>query len=97
MTAPNKNEGLIRQLLMVRSSGARKGKHWNPDGPEAARAIQDLEEKLAATLEALEPFSTFAENVNDDGWASNIHKERISYWFGPTDFRKARLASTADG
>jgi hypothetical protein len=41
---------------------------------------------------ALEPFATFAENVDENGWKSNIHKERISDWFGPTDFRRATEA-----
>lgn len=48
-------------------------------------------EKLEA---ALEPFgsSHVADNVDDDGWTSNIHREGISTWFGPSDFRAARQA-----
>jgi hypothetical protein len=45
-------------------------------------------------LEALEPFSSFAEHaIDDEGWVANSGQERICYWFGPSDFRKARIAS----
>jgi len=59
----------------------------------AASRIEALEAQVAGMGEALEPFDDFADNVDDVGWASDIHKERISYWFGPSDFRKARLAA----
>lgn len=44
--------------------------------------------------EALEPFGTshVAENVDEHGWTSNIHREQISVWFGPSDFFRARAA-----
>jgi len=60
---------------------------------EAADLIEALTAQVAVMGEALEPFDDFADNVDDVGWASDIHKERISYWFGPSDFRKARLAA----
>lgn len=40
-------------------------------------------------VEALEPFAAFAENVDQHGWTSDIHREAISVWFGPSDFRRA--------
>lgn len=39
---------------------------------------------------ALEPFASFAHiAVDPDGWNSSIHKESISTWFGPSQFRFA--------
>jgi hypothetical protein len=56
-------------------------------------AAQD--DRLRIAVEALEPFAAFAENVDAEGWTSNIHRERISVWFGPSDFRRAREALAA--
>jgi hypothetical protein len=37
---------------------------------------------------ALEPFLRFAEqNTDENGWLSSIHRESISTWFGPSEFR----------
>ena len=51
---------------------------------------------VEGAVEALEPFANFAANfVDDDGWNGvglSVHKERISYWFGPSEFRAARAA-----
>ena len=50
----------------------------------AIAALPDL-------IEAAEPFVEFAENNTDeDGWTSNTHHERISDWFGPSEFRALR-------
>jgi hypothetical protein len=50
-------------------------------------------ELLQEAVKALEEFSCFAQNVETNGddnyWKSNIHKEQISYWFGPTCFAQA--------
>jgi len=62
---------------------------------EAASEVESLTAQVAVMGEALEPFDDFADNVDDVGWASDVHKERISYWFGPSDFRKARRAARA--
>jgi len=62
---------------------------------DAADALEALTAQVAVMGEALEPFDDFADNVDDVGWASDVHKERISYWFGPSDFRKARRAARA--
>lgn len=63
------------------------------------RSVVDLyarlarkDERIAALEAALAPFATFAHNVDADGWTSNIHREQISTWFGPSDFRAAGKA-----
>lgn len=54
MTAPNKNEGLIARLTAEAidpfAPGLRHVSYVNPDGPEAARAIQDLEEEVGRLI-----------------------------------------------
>lgn len=57
--------------------------------PEDMEEWQAAEE-IAELREALNPFSDFGKNVDDNGWTSNIHREPISTWFGPSDFRIAR-------
>lgn len=57
---------------------------------QAAEAQRDA---LARAAEPFHGFSGFA--VTEHGWASNIHRERISTWFGPSDFR-ALAAAVAD-
>ena len=47
-----------------------------------AKRIEDLEA-------ALRPFAEFACWVDESGWTSTIHREPISAWFGPSDFREA--------
>lgn len=55
--------------------------------------MRELQAKLAQAVEALEPFADFAQWVDAEGWTCNIHREAISTWFGPSDFRRARSAS----
>jgi outer membrane murein-binding lipoprotein Lpp len=39
---------------------------------------------------ALKPFAMFGAQWTDEGgWTSNIHREAISTWFGPSDLRRA--------
>lgn len=63
-------------------------------------ALRILLADHAAKTEALKPFADFAINVDEHGWTSSIHREAISYWFGPSDFRAALSTSkkeTGDG
>lgn len=46
-------------------------------------------EERAKAVEVVRPFADFGENVDTEGWTSNIHREGISVWFGPSDFRRA--------
>jgi len=71
--------------------------------PAQAARIAELEARLAEVSHAYDvtfkrrtelelailPFAEFATNVDDDGWTSAIHREPISTWFGPSDFRAA--------
>ena len=62
---------------------------------EAAKEIERLRAENERLRGALEPFSSFAnENVDENGWISTTHRERIVDWFGPSDFREARAAIT---
>lgn len=66
---------------------------------DVSRYVSRDTERLAEVeklREALKPFgaSFVAENVDDHGWTSNIHREQISVWFGPSDFRRARAVLT---
>jgi hypothetical protein len=50
--------------------------------------MQGLRFRLSLSPAALEPFVRFAEqNTDENGWRSDIHRERISTWFGPSEFR----------
>jgi len=60
----------------------------------AWNAVPALIAENRAYREALEPFAEFGSNVDEEGWTSNIHREGISVWFGPSDFRTARAALT---
>jgi hypothetical protein len=50
-------------------------------------------ELLKEAADALQEFASFADNVETVGdsnhWKNTIHKEQISYWFGPTCFATA--------
>ncbi len=68
-----------------------------------ASRVAELEARLAEVSHAYEvsfkrrtelelallPFAEFASNVDENGWTSGIHREPISVWFGPSDFREA--------
>jgi hypothetical protein len=56
---------------------------------EAATLITSLREALERKDAALLPFAQFSVNTDDNGWLSNIHRESISTWFGPSAFRDA--------
>jgi hypothetical protein len=50
-------------------------------------AANGLEVRVAELYAALKPFQIFAEaHIDICGWTSNIHREAISYWFGPSEF-----------
>lgn len=65
---------------------------WDVHGNAILDLIREMAGKMDALRSALEPFATFAENVDTNGWTSDIHRERISVWFGPSDFRRAKEA-----
>lgn len=56
---------------------------------EAARLLR--EPVAGEVMAVLQPFADFAENVDEEGWTSNIHRESVSCWFGPSDFRAAAI------
>lgn len=70
---------------------------------QAGERIAELEARLADVAHAYDvtfkrrtelelailPFAEFAEHVDENGWTSEIHREPISTWFGPSDFRAA--------
>jgi len=64
---------------------------------DLVNVLRDLEVKfdnqhteLVEARTALEPFATFAANNTDEnGWTSTVHREQISTWFGPSEFRAA--------
>jgi hypothetical protein len=70
---------------------------------KAADIIENLPEHIGELREqashawrlrsALEPFASFGDqNVGEHGWLSGIHREQVSTWFGPSDFREATEA-----
>lgn len=50
--------------------------------------------RIAELEAALRPFAEShpAECVDDNGWTTTVHREPISTWLGPSDFRAARAA-----
>lgn len=58
----------------------------------SANLMRSAADEIETLRAALEPFASFAENVDADGWTSTIHREQISTWFGPSDFRRASEA-----
>lgn len=61
------------------------------DDPYLVCAHADAMRRIAELEAALRPFAVFGKNVDDNGWTSTIHREPISMWFGPSDFRAARV------
>jgi len=60
---------------------------------ETADALAALARKLEAYEVALKPFSEFARwAVDVHGWQAKAGAERISDWFGPSEFRNALTA-----
>jgi hypothetical protein len=64
---------------------------------DALAALESLSAENAELREALKPYSDFGVNVDENGWTSNIHREPISTWFGPSDFRTARAKLEGSG
>jgi hypothetical protein len=62
-----------------------------------AAEIASLRKQVDEKDKALEPFSSIAEEwVDDEGWTDLACKnDRICDWFGPSDFRAARRARSA--
>jgi hypothetical protein len=59
--------------------------------PQILSLLPEPAPSVVASPTALEPFLTFAkDNVDFDGetytWKTKCHQERVSDWFGPTDF-----------
>lgn len=85
--------GLAGMIERVR--GLMESAPW-PAGvilAEAVTALEAQDAEIRKLREALEPFAQFAVNTDDAGhWLSNIHRESISTWFGPSAFRDAATA-----
>jgi hypothetical protein len=65
------------------------------DAALSALEAAGFEVNRKGTLEALEPFASFAEfAVNENGWIDSYGREQISTWFGPSDFRAAMLTAS---
>ena len=64
------------------------------DWIDAAKAeLTRLTADLERMREAAAPFVRFAKNIDEAGWKSNIHREGISVWFGPSEFRALAAAA----
>ncbi len=101
---------ITRNWLKVPGGGKWQPVYWMPlREPEAGSGqnladahskspdpTPSLSERIAVLEAALRPFADFAQWTDPEGWTCNIHREGISVWFGPSDFRRARAAlSTA--
>lgn len=105
MRDPKDYAGLVERLCREAEAFRLAAKHADAFNAEelaadgdfldlAAAAISGLTARLAEAEKALGPFAEFGrDNTNADGWMSNIHREAISTWFGPSDFRRAALTS----
>ncbi len=62
----------------------------------AKAELQSQAARIAELEGGLKPFAEFADNVDEQGWTSNIHREGISVWFGPSNFRQARSLLSED-
>lgn len=70
--------------------------HSFPTTPDWCPATRPSEADAEAMAEALRPFAEFARHgVDEHGWTDGAWQERISTWFGPSDFRRARTAYEA--
>jgi hypothetical protein len=84
-------------VVPPRGGWAMGSNHWE-NWQLAYRQKRAAEADAARMREALEPFAEFGRrNVDDHGWKSNIHREGISVWFGPSEFRAAWVARNALG
>lgn len=59
---------------------------------DAAIELAEKDARIARLEKALATFAEFAIWTDESGWTSTIHKEPISVWFGPSDFREAKEA-----
>lgn len=86
--APEYGE-LLRRLESLRQVGARRGKPFNPDGPEAARAIRDLEAENARLRECLEWIATTNFDSPDKPLTERENNQGISLCAIQQDARAA--------
>lgn len=70
------------------------------DHARAAAAEADLTRMRAENARlraALDPFGSFGRHwVDAEGWTCNTHRESISTWFGPSEFRSAAALSNPE-
>lgn len=75
--------------------------HLRHQASVAEAKVEELTKERDEAREALKPFGDFGwDNTDTDGWTNTIHREAISEWFGPSDFRRAlrqRYAITTEG
>lgn len=84
----------IRTSRLASEGIAERNPGWPVRRLYDEAVVSDLTARLAEAEKALGPFAEFGrDNTNADGWMSNIHREAISTWFGPSDFRRAALTS----
>lgn len=63
------------------------------NGTAAYTPQRSQDDVIARLKAALQPFAEFAlDNIANDAWANNTHRESISTWFGPSDFVAALRA-----
>lgn len=107
--APRPSAEEVDALLSADTVGMDEAhlRRWTRSAKKALTSL--VEENAALTRaveerdEALRPFAAFsrANTATGEGgdaiWLSNAHRERISYWFGPSDFRRAASLSDMGG
>jgi hypothetical protein len=77
---------------------------WETGNSEECRTIRALLAHISALTKQVEearsraePFVSFARfAVDEHGWVDSYGKERISTWFGPSDFRAIGLSTASD-
>jgi hypothetical protein len=85
----------IVERLEESATAFRQHPIYTQDGDPVLLTTQANELSQAATtitelVSALEAFAEFgAWAVDTEGWINNVHREGISVWFGPSDFRRA--------
>jgi hypothetical protein len=85
-------KGYIDRVIKLNTEAMGDRDEWDAHGNATLDLVREMAGEMDALRRALEPFVSFSENVDADGWTSSIHREQISTWFGPSDFRRAREA-----
>jgi hypothetical protein len=86
----------IAEIFRLRADLAKAEADRDAANERCAAAVDDYNDAQAMSAEmakALEPFSQYGNWTDEIGWTDEApHRDPLSYWLGPSDFRNAAAA-----